>query len=141
MKTREWDYIISPKEIYFTKDHRFPLAHVMEVAIYPAKTGTIPMVLGLTLLFIDFVVFGVNTISPAQASIFVLAMFLIGKGLLDTTAKEVGFVIIKDPKRYEKTFVSVYRTYSRSEAEKFMHALREELVENGREKARISINV
>jgi len=140
MKAKEWEYLITRDEIYFTKDFRFPLKQVMEVASYPGKSNSLAIIVGIILIFVDFAVFGISEVSPVQGLLFVIALLLIVWGIYAGTSVEVGFVIMKDPKRYEKTFVSVLKTHSKEEAEEMLRQLHTELSNNGREKARIVRN-
>ncbi|WP_292659149.1 hypothetical protein [Nitratifractor sp.] len=133
---KEWEYMISPTEIYFTKDFRFPLNAVMQITLDRAPSGTIQIVAGAALIFLALAIGGFD-LSPTLLFIFIAGLGLIGWGIYTGRAYQVGFVILKDPKWYEKTFVSVLKTHSRTEAEKKLEELHDELAKNGREKVRI----
>ena len=136
-KKVEWQYIISPDEIYFNPNQRYPLQHVMQVTLERAKSDSISITGGAMLLFIDFFVLGIDHISLLQALIFIIGIFLIGWGIYKGLAYEVGFIILKDPKRYEKEYYTIHWGFSYTEAEQKLHQLWEELKQNGREKVRI----
>ncbi len=134
---KEWQYIISPKEIYFTGDFRFPLKNVLQVTLDHGKKGAIKIAVGIFLIFLAFVIWGIEEASPQQGISVIAGIILLLWGLYDGKSYEVGFVILKDPKWYEKISVSVFRTHSREEAEEKLKELEEELSINGRKNVRI----
>ena len=86
-------------------------------------------------------ILGVEQASPIQAVIFVIGAALIAWGLYQGKAYEVGFVVIADPKRYEKRYYSVFRTFSYEKANRKLEELWEEVKKNGKEKVRKVRNV
>jgi len=136
---KEWQYMINDDEIYFTSEFRFPLKQVKQITLDKGKSGTIWIVAGVLALLVPVAGWGV--MAPTQQVL--LMMFGLGSllwGVKLNFTYQVGFVILKDPKWYEKVYVKVLQTHSYEKAEQMLEELREELNRKGLERVRIVKN-
>jgi hypothetical protein len=128
--------MINDDEIYFTSQFRFPLKHVKQITLDKGKNGTLWIVAGFLALIVPVAGWGV--MAPTQ-QVF-LAMIGLGSilwGIKLNYTYQVGFVILKDPKWYEKVYVKVLQTHSYQKAEEMLEELREELSRKGLERVRV----
>lgn len=137
MGKKEWEYIISPTEIYFTSSFRFPLQRVLQITLDQQKNGALKIVTGIVLLVLSFSIWDITKPNPFQALAILIGIALIVWGLLFSKKYQVGLVILKEPKHYEKVFVPLLKTTSIEEAQEKVQSLNNEFIKNGREKIRI----
>lgn len=132
-----WQYMINDDEIYFTSEFRFPLDRVKEVTLEKGKSGTLWIVAGI--LAILLAVAGWNVMDATQQVLLtMLGAAALFWGIRLNMTYQVGFVILKDPKHYDKVYLKVFQTHSQKKAGEMLEAIRQQLRRQGYEKVRIS---
>jgi hypothetical protein len=134
---KEWQYLIQDDEIYFTSEFRFPLNRIKEVVLDKGKSGTLWIVAGVLAIVVAAAGWGVME-ATQQVLLVMVGLGALLWGLKLNTTFQVGFVILKDPKYYDKVYVKVFQTHSYPKAEAKLEEIREQLRRKGYEKVRIS---
>jgi hypothetical protein len=134
---KEWQYMIDNDEIYFTSKFRFPLERVKEITLEKGKKGTIWIVGGILALVVAAAGWGIME-ATQQVLLAMIGTGALLWGLKLNTTYQVGFVILKDPKWYDKVYVAILQTHSYEKAEKALTHVWEELKRKGAKRVRIT---
>jgi len=137
MATKEWDYILSKDELYFTSKYRFPIQSIVEISSYPSSSNSLIIIIGFVMLLLSLII---PTSTAVKILIAVVAVLLIVWGIYNSRKIEVGFVVLKDSKRHEKEFIPVLTILSKKTAEEKLISLHKELEKIGHGKVRITRN-